>query len=270
MSHESFYHQGQGNAYDGGYLAYLENRVTYLENELRTAQSQLAGIRSKRIQFVPFNAQPTRASQGSPQQTGSSPTWKKQLDSFISAIPSENQWDEQRKKAGIDTPARNQLAMKLILGLIHPTSFVDTNNIALISHTALTEDNGLLTRGYHYAAFITSCEDDRNLTMSVVAFQKIIFVSYCVVMLAAGISKQVTNDMMRYYFKRNNDDKTLERYRHGATWVNKCVVALLANGWGHKSWEIFLLRTFLTASMTSDINCSGSRHTLAFTVRPLC
>jgi hypothetical protein len=55
----------------------------------------------------------------------------------------------------------------------------------------------------------------------------------------------MTNDAMRRYTGLDQDDQTLEKYRHGALWVNRCVAALLANGWGYKSWEIFLLGTFL-------------------------
>ncbi|KAJ5378937.1 hypothetical protein N7509_012056 [Penicillium cosmopolitanum] len=50
--------------------------------------------------------------------------------------------------------------------------------------------------------------------------------------------------MMRCYFTVNSNDDTLAGYRWGVMRVNRCMAALLANGWGHKSWEIFLLAQF--------------------------
>lgn len=35
---------------------------------------------------------------------------------FVEALPTEAQWLEARKRAGVSTPARNQNALKLILG----------------------------------------------------------------------------------------------------------------------------------------------------------
>jgi hypothetical protein len=50
--------------------------------------------------------------------------------------------------------------------------------------------------------------------------------------------------MMRRYIVRNNNDATLEAYRRGVVWIHRCIAELLAKGWGHKSWEIFLLGMF--------------------------
>ncbi|OQD86923.1 hypothetical protein PENSOL_c082G01054 [Penicillium solitum] len=64
---------------------------------------------------------------------------------------------------------------------------------------------------------------------------------YCVVMMRAGVPKAMTNDMMKRYTGQDQDNQILEKYRYGALWVNRCAAALLENGWGYKSWEIFLL-----------------------------
>ncbi|KAB8218860.1 hypothetical protein BDV33DRAFT_204906 [Aspergillus novoparasiticus] len=53
-------------------------------------------------------------------------------------------------------------------------------------------------------------------------------------MLRAGVSEEATNDMMRGYTGDKKDDLTLERDRQGAVWANRCMSALVENGWGHK------------------------------------
>lgn len=216
-----------------GYISPLETPVT---TEDIVSQEPLS---ADSIQFVQCHPQREVRSREVP--GGKPPKWKTQLDAFIRAIPSQAQWVDARNKAGIHTTARNQSALRLMLGHATEASPNDLRGGTMISRATYAPHKGLVLRGYQYAEFINSCVDDRNFTVSVVAFQKLIFVSYCVVMLQAGISRDTTNDMMRHYFHHTNDEKYLEGYRCGALWVNRCVAELLAQGWGHKSWEIFLL-----------------------------
>lgn len=67
-------------------------------------------------------------------------------------------------------------------------------------------------------------------------------------MIKPGVSRQVTNDTMRQYTGADKDDLTLERYRRGAVWANRCMAALVANGWGYRSWELFLIGMFFLQS----------------------
>lgn len=173
------------------------------------------------------------------------PYWKKALSAFVAALPSEENWNEARTKAGIDTPFANQLALRLMLGHINAVTSPWNTRTDSLPRIPPTENQDLVMRGYHYAQFLGQCSNDLSFTASVVAFQKLIFVSYCVVMVGRGISKETTNTMMRRYFSVNSNDDTLAGYRWGVMWVNRCMAALLANGWGHKSWEIFLLGKFL-------------------------
>ncbi|KAJ5775824.1 uncharacterized protein N7511_000835 [Penicillium nucicola] len=169
------------------------------------------------------------------------PPWKRQLDDFISALPTEKTWDEARERAGINTLNKNQMAVRLMLGHTNPLAFRSAQDTAMISRTLPSENQDLVERGYQYAQFIQYCLGDLDFKKSVVSFQSLIFASYCTVLIQVGVSKATTNDMMRQYIDRNNDDSTLEGYRRGVVWINRCIAGLLANGWGHKSWEIFLL-----------------------------
>ncbi|OJJ42042.1 hypothetical protein ASPZODRAFT_77845, partial [Penicilliopsis zonata CBS 506.65] len=72
----------------------------------------------------------------------------------------------------------------------------------------------LVMRGCQYGKFIADCDKDNEFAVLVVAFQKLVFCSYCVVMLRAGVSKKATNDMMRRYTGEKKDDLTLEKDRN--------------------------------------------------------
>ncbi|KAJ5110870.1 hypothetical protein N7532_001405 [Penicillium argentinense] len=226
---------------DKSYISYLETQLmmalSMITREEDTIPQEPQSPRS--IQFV--QCHPQIDSQSRFNLDGKPAKWKRQLEDFICAIPSEAQWADARTKAGIHTKDRNRYALRLMLGHAAEAPLSEVRGSPIISRVTHTEHEGLVLRGYRYADFINSCVDDQNFTISVVAFQKLIFVSFCVVMLQTGISQNTTDNMMRHYFHQCKDQKTLEGYRHGALWVNRCIAALLANGWGHKSWEIFLL-----------------------------
>lgn len=169
------------------------------------------------------------------------PQWQKELHVFISALPAEASWNDARKRAGIDTPVKNQLALRLMLGYTNVAVFRSGQDDLTQPPMLRMENQELVSRGYQYAGFISRCANGLTFTKSVTAFQSLIFVSYCVVMRQSGISTETTNDMMRRYFVSKNSDKTLEAYRRGVVWIHRCIAELLANGWGHKSWEVFLL-----------------------------
>lgn len=96
--------------------------------------------------------------------------------SLVQAIPiSEAQWDEARKKAGIDTVFRNQEALKIILGHSGPVLFHENQDDIVIRSSLPTKYGHLITRGSQYGSFIARCADDRNFAVRMVAYQNLIF-----------------------------------------------------------------------------------------------
>ncbi|OQD97676.1 hypothetical protein PENSOL_c011G05384 [Penicillium solitum] len=231
---------------DQAYIAFLECQLAsvqwagFVDFPAASGEHTVQGAPSTNsIQFVQYTPEGSRAR--SVKSERGDPPWKRQLDSFISALPTEKTWGEARKKAGIDTPVKNQLAVRLMLGHTNHTTFRSVRKTSTISGAITSQDHDLVWRGYQYAQFIDRCAGDLSFKTSVVSFQHLIFVSYCAVLMQVGVPKEKTNKMMRRYIDRNNDDSTLEGYRRGVVWINRCIAALLANGWGHRSWEIFLL-----------------------------
>ncbi|KAE8146284.1 hypothetical protein BDV25DRAFT_143843 [Aspergillus avenaceus] len=168
----------------------------------------------------------------------------KQLNDFIASVPSEENWVAAKHDAGIYTAQRNARAIKLMLGetteaispsqqgYIHP----ETPSIPL-------SDNGdSILRAHKYGAFIFTCADEGKFASRVTEYQKLIFISYCTVLIYTKNSKETVYSMMRKYINKDSDDKTLDYYRYGALWANRCIASLLYNGLGHRSWEIFLLQ----------------------------
>ncbi|OKP10487.1 hypothetical protein PENSUB_4092 [Penicillium subrubescens] len=226
---------------DAQYIKHLESLLLSVQPPLNSRLGKLGPVANalepppSSIQFIEWKPDHTSLQVN--------PMWMKQLNAFIEGIPVQDQWREARVKAGIDTPDRNQHALKLILGHVGPAIFHDEYETTAQAPVLPTESRDLVVRGCEYGRFIARCSHDRNFAVRVVAFQNLVFCSYCVVMMRAGVSQDTTNDTMRRYTGRDQKDHTLAKYRNGAVWVNRCMVALLKNGWGHKSWEIFLLST---------------------------
>lgn len=228
--------------------------ITFLESELMKAKpflnldpvgpSKPGPSQTERFHFIEYRPQAAGHARPGPPDEGSE-KWRRQLCDFISAIPGEADWGKARTKAGIDVATKNQQAMLLMLGHTSMAIFNETRDVASLNErqvAILPYTQRLIAKGCEYGNFMVHCRDDRNFAVTVTAFQKLIFVSYSVVVIRAGVPKDITDDMMRSYTGDQNEG-TLEKYRSGALWANRCMAALLANGWGHKSWEIFLLGT---------------------------
>lgn len=240
---------------DTEYIEYLEQQLIRIQSHLSpdgTSPREFVhmnddGSAASRIEFIECTPELIR-NQRHPHEK-EIPKWKKklnkQLHSFVEDVLAATQWELARRKAGIDTPTRNRTALKLILGHGGAAIFPKEYGITVLPPISPTEPRELVVRGCQYGNFIVHCDKDQVFAARVAAFQKLVFCSYCVVMLRAGVSKKATNDMMRQYTGEKKDDLTLEKDRHGAVWANRCMSALLENGWGHESWEIFLLGTLL-------------------------
>jgi hypothetical protein len=251
MSQRKFKFQGP----DPAYIQYLEEQVEHLIN-LISAQPYPSPDQASLCKPVPSNTEGpvacgiqiveyTPSSIPTPAHTceGKIPKWKNQLNVFVEGVLAATQLQRARQLAGIDTPARNQTALKLILGHGGVPIFPEESGTTALPPILPTERPELVVQGCLYGKFIARCAKDQKFTTRVVDFQKLVFCSFCVVMVGAGVSKKATNDMMRRYLDETKEDLTLEKYRHGAVWANRCMAALLENGWGCEAWEFFLLGT---------------------------
>jgi hypothetical protein len=197
------------------------------------------------------------------------PRWRKELAKFISVLRRAGSgWELARERAGIETTSKNRFALRLMLGHTNAVAFRPLEGTFLppIRHT---QHQDLVLRGCQYAHFLRQYTDNLSFSSSVVSFQRLIFVSYCVVMLHCGVSKEKTDEIMRRYIVSKNGEETLARYRRGAVWLNRCMAALLNNGWGHRSWEIFLLGTYNRLTTTFPVDLGVSRDEVDGTVVPL-
>ncbi|KAL5332617.1 hypothetical protein BJX70DRAFT_404412 [Aspergillus crustosus] len=170
--------------------------------------------------------------------------WKKELDSFVSSLPRREGWEAARRDAGLHTAEQTRLAVHLMLGQMS-TRGLGSPCLPMteILSTCPTDDRELVVKGCRYGQWILTCAEQSNFARRVVNFQKIIFASYCAVLLYVGNAKDTVCAMMERYLGRNYDAKTLDYYRYGSLWANRCMASLLQQGWGSWSWELLLLQT---------------------------
>lgn len=190
-------------------------------------------------QFIEWRPKPTQGGQpAKPSQPN------RALRDFIKDLPTEARWLKAQEMASVSTRSENQSALKLILGHAGVAIFKDDYPVTDHPPSVPGDHHTLIERGYQYGSFVARCDHDRIFAQRVVAFQDLVFCSYCEVMAQEGVSCEVTNHIMRIYTGDNKSDLTLKRYRLGAVWANRCMAGMLANGWGHRSWEVFLLGKF--------------------------
>lgn len=224
---------------DRAYIKYLECLIMNFLPRSHLSKSgpsdySTGGPSTSRYQFVEWKPRVAHDT-----QLDKSSKWSRQLRKFMESLPTNANWLEAQIRAGIDTPSLNQNALTLMLGHAGVAIFHEGYQIASPSPTATRPD--LVARGCQYGQFVSRCGRDRDFATRVAAFQDLVFCSYCVVMIGVGVPRKITNDTMREYTGDDKEDHTLERYRRGAVWVNRCMAGLLRNGWGHRSWELFLL-----------------------------
>jgi hypothetical protein len=171
------------------------------------------------------------------------PRWRKELDSFVLSLPRRDGWEAARREAGLHTAEQNQLAVRLMLGETFARGVEASGSpITDVLSIRPTDDRELVVRGCRYGQWMLVCIEQNNFTRRVVNFQKLIFTSYCAVLLHVGNAKDTVYAMMERYLGRIYDTKTLDYYRYGSLWANRCMASLLHQGWGARSWEVFLLR----------------------------
>jgi hypothetical protein len=275
MDNESRLFQFEGC--DVEYIIFLEGSLIEAQGKLLESESQLPGLMTPispssssssqtpeandKWEFVYFNPykgfshkpptiyhhrqngvdrgknKPTRRSKQRVHQ------WETELAKFVSSIPAEDEWETKRADFGFRTVESNRLAIQLMLGASAVTTTLPGNNNIEVPFLSPEDNTDMILKACRFGQLANNCTANGRFAILVGKYQKLIFICYCTVLLHVGNSKQTINWMMRQYIS-DSDDKNLERYRLGCLWVNRCISRLLGQGWGYRSWEIFLLCLF--------------------------
>ena len=186
------------------------------------------------LQFVHYDPQTRRMPQSQPQ-------WKTDLRKLLQSIPRLDKWEEKREQVGTPTVEKNRLAIQIMLGWSSEVISVPQNDESLEIPELLPDDNfGMISNACEYGSRTRNSTMNMEFSVLLAKYQQIVFISYCVVLLDVGNAAETVNWMLRRYVS-DSGPKNLMRYRSGCLWVNRCVASLLSQGWGYKSWEIFLL-----------------------------
>lgn len=152
--------------------------------------------------------------------------WKLELDSFLSKIPVSSQWRERREEMQLVSVDNHTAALKLLL-----------------ESTSLPSDEtagNLVEQAKLYARRTNAFWQSGNFATCVAHFRKIVFISWCVVLVHNGYSKDVVDPIMQECVSKTKK-KNLHRLRTGITWVNRSIAVLSETEWGHRSTEIFVI-----------------------------
>lgn len=165
------------------------------------------------------------------------PLWKSDADRLLAKVPRGSQLLEGLKHSGIRSPQDSATAICVLQG--YPQ---DRSQQAMTASSARVTDSFehcLLAAG-QYSASISNWRAEAAKGIHLVAFQKLVFVSLCVILLHQGCQIGFVDSLMRNTFG-NTSDKNLKRLRSGALWANKLINSLSKKGWGKRASDLVFL-----------------------------
>ncbi|OJD26155.1 hypothetical protein ACJ73_02465 [Blastomyces percursus] len=192
------------------------------------------------LEFVYYN--PVPDCPGKKQKlSNATPQWKTDANKFLASIPTMDKWDERRKERGFYTVKENQVAIQILLGK-SPVEDGTRWDVATPELPTLNpiDNRKMIFDGCRYGSLSIKAELNAVFHVLLSKYQQLIFVNYCIILLCMGNSVDTVDWMMRRYIS-DSGSRNLKRYRLGCVFVNRCITSLLKQGWGHKSWEIFII-----------------------------
>ncbi|KAF3481574.1 uncharacterized protein GIQ15_04333 [Arthroderma uncinatum] len=224
-------------AQDGSISAIETNRppqASYhrTERSLITTNEPDAGDKVP-LEFIFYD--PT-ISPGPPKPARDDGRWRAQLNRFLSDIPNADSWSTS---GAITFEEVNRL-------LLHNEVLFDDEGGEQDGKArvvaAPTFNHSCEKEIYDYAAY-TSRAIRKNATIRhVLLFRALIVSLTCVVLLEAGIEPNSVNSIQRACICDDGaelTDITLVEYRRGGSWAFKCMLELMAQGWGDRAAELF-------------------------------
>jgi len=137
--------------------------------------------------------------------------------------------------------------------------FVESNIAALkillgSSPTPSSDETAgnLVERAKLYTRCTNAFLQEEGFATYVAHFREIVFISWCVVLIHNGVSKDVVDSTIQECISKTKK-KNLHRLRTEITWVNRSIARLSENEWGYRSTEIFLLYISLDLSPLSNL-----------------
>jgi hypothetical protein len=262
------------------YVLQLESRVMFLEVHhrkchlqsseaavLQSPPSSPTEIREEPIFIeVSFQSQahilsPDSQTQTLRQRSGNA-RWKQEADSMLKEVPTAQLWTKWWENGSFQfsssTPRAIASDIDLVLGqALMPNGREKETSLARTCHSdhhlSLKED--LCLRIGRYAGVVKSLGAAAKLSSQKAAFQEVVFVSLCVLLLDAGIPEDRIDHMMRLGSNTVQNWKTLKNLRRGAVWANKLVNHLSWKGWGCRASLLLLLckyHSFLCEVLRTD------------------
>lgn len=183
--------------------------------------------------------------------------WMHEADILLKEIPEATTWVEKWEKRGLSHKFHYHNAVGTVLGT-PPTA--ESRFDAMSSATAILDNHdcnvreNLLASVSRYAETVKSSGAAVREAAHIAAFQELVFVSLCVILLDHGVETAMVDEIMRICVS-DSSERNLRRLRLGALWVNKVIHELQWAGWGERASGIFILCKVslnLNLSVTED------------------
>jgi hypothetical protein len=233
------------------------SRKTLDQNFNEKSLTSDSTVRNKELKFVEYDATQERV-------RNERPPWHAEMDGVLDSIPDASSWMAQRKKElGVYSSTQNHPILATVLAhslIAHPAPE------PTCSTSSRSPDTGtLLECAYAYGCATRNSQIKADSATKGVLFQELIFVSFCAVLESCGIPVDSIDQAMKSCFFAKTE-KSLERIRRGALWVNRCIVKLCQNKWGLRSTEIFLVGKIYPLSFPIKLLTEQSGVPLPYTV----
>lgn len=227
---------------DAQYIDFLEQRLlSFIETNAVpfqldshcTSHNHQPNARSARLQnsdetnelsIIHYNPQGTTKNPTKP------PRSRIHIDNLLNTIPDSARWTQWRKHKGFHTVEQN----RYVISSLTSTEAIELDKLPTLRSKMAGIDIPesvceWVRTSYPYASQNLALEEKCKIATKLFALRQIILVSTCVVMLSVGISGKVVDSIIQTCVKAT-EPRQLEKYRHAARWMNKCIQHLSAEG----------------------------------------
>lgn len=145
-------------------------------------------------------------------------------------VPSAKDWAERWRSHGINSGQEEKELIATVLG--SPPVQLSDCPCTDLGLSKGGKQAALLASVTKYAGAVRSLRLRAGLETCLAAFQELVFVSLCNVLLHHGFSEDDINTVMRWKNISNSSSKSLKRLRSRALWVNRLINQLSWQGCG--------------------------------------
>ncbi|EXV04913.1 hypothetical protein X797_002598 [Metarhizium robertsii] len=260
------------------YVVYLEKKLEYYESLFASCSfnyhilqpASLTGVESCQLddalRFDPrMTSPPKKLTQVYPTapQTAKGPSqWQVEMQKLLLEIPCTASWEHRRRDLGLNSAEDMVHVLVTLLGATIPGRTLEPVDKYISGFSSSSVYSPTLLPAYQFALSTCQFRKHSELMANIFLLREVILASYCEVLVKNGESQSDVDAIMSLCVK----EKSLERYRRGAVWVNRRISELYSCGWKDRASELFLIwiggRSLAQYGRFADYSKSSSQQFL--------